>query len=78
MAQETKYLDAFEIIGDDVEFDYFDYRNEEEFVLTPAIIRAGYKVKGGWFTSDGDSFGPLVRAVRAVNQAGENVTITYC
>lgn len=78
MPQETKYLDAFEIIGDDVEFDYSNYRNEEVFVLTPALIRAGYRVRGGWYTSDGDSFGPLIRAVKAVNQAGENLIITYC
>lgn len=75
--QESKFLSVFDIIGDDVEFDYSDYLNEEEQVLSPALIRAGYRVVGNWYTSDGDSFGPLVRAVRVVNQAGENIAVYY-
>lgn len=38
------------------------YSNWEREVATPALEALGYQV-GRWWNEDGDSFGPLVRAV---------------
>lgn len=40
------------------------YVSCERDVIEPALKAAGYTLFGGWFTGDGDSFGPLTRCVR--------------
>ena len=39
-----------------------EYRRWEEEVARPALEAAGWKV-GPFYTSEGDSFGPLIRSV---------------
>lgn len=43
-------------------FDSTYYSRWEREIATPALRAAGYE-PSGWHTTDGDSFGPLVRGV---------------
>ncbi|MCW3019360.1 MAG: hypothetical protein JWN10_1668 [Solirubrobacterales bacterium] len=46
-----------------IEIDYENYRDCEENVIAPALVASGYVLKSGWFTGDGDTFGPLTRCI---------------
>lgn len=56
------FIDLYDILPD-VEIDYERYYTSERDVVNPALIAAGYEIRGPWFTGDGDSFGPLTRCV---------------
>ena len=51
------------------------YREWEEEIAAPALLNRGY-VASNWRTLDGDSFGPLVRAV-TLSKNGVSKTYTY-
>lgn len=53
----------------------YDYTRWEDEIATPALIALGYSVRQ-WWSADGDSFGPLVRAVEVVKD-GVKKTYTY-
>lgn len=44
---------------------FTDYWTTEQEVLSPALREAGYALHCNWYTSEGDSFGPLSRAIQA-------------
>ncbi|HET6285766.1 MAG TPA: hypothetical protein VFG15_03315 [Amycolatopsis sp.] len=71
------YLNIDDIIPT-LPLDFDNYMQCEEEVITPALLEAGYAVTGSWYTSEGDSFGPLSRAVEATNPDGEPVIVVYC
>ena len=75
--EQDYYVNVHDIVGNDVEIDYTSYYDSEQNKLTPAIEKAGYQVIGGWSTSEGDSFGPLSRSLRAINPEGRQVKIFY-
>ncbi|MDB4928309.1 MAG: hypothetical protein JWM10_793 [Myxococcaceae bacterium] len=62
VGEHLTFIDLYEILPD-VEVDYERYAASERDVITPALIAAGYELRGSWFTGDGDSFGPLTRCV---------------
>lgn len=68
------FLDLYELLPN-AAFDFTQYRKCEREVLTPALEALGFKV-GEWWSSDADSFGPLVRAVR-VSKDGKTSIATY-
>ncbi len=66
----TPCLDLYELLPD-IECCYnTDYRRgktysqHEREVLTPALEALGLVMKGEWYSTDGDSFGPLVRGIK--------------
>jgi hypothetical protein len=69
------FVDVYDVLPH-ITIDYQNYWQSERDVINPALIAAGYQV-GPWFTADGDSFGPLVRATRANDPDGRLVTISY-
>ena len=77
---EIEDKDLLDIIGEDLanqpgyatSSGYLDW---ERKVAEPALKGLGYKVRQ-WWTSDGDSFGPLVRAVN-VEREGKREIFYY-
>lgn len=64
---EDDALDLLGLLPEDVVnhkwcFDSYRYADWEWEIATPALLAMGFRV-GRWRTTDGDSFGPLVRAV---------------
>lgn len=64
---ETDEKDLFDILPEELAndprcFDSRRYLEWERDVATPALEAMGYRVSN-WRTTDGDSFGPLVRGV---------------
>lgn len=55
--------------------DPYAYDRMETEIYTPALEKLGYTV-GKWYTSEGDSFGPLSRSV-AVTKDGQSFTVWY-
>jgi len=70
-------IDVFTLVSEEIEFDFTDAFVDELEVLEPALERAGYFTIGHWYTLEGDSFGPLSRAVKALSPAGKHVTLWY-
>lgn len=70
-------VDVFDLDIPIDEFDFNKYYEGELYILNPALSRAGYTLMGRWYTSDGDSFGPLVRSVKAFDPQGKPVTLWY-
>ncbi|WP_165968579.1 hypothetical protein [Saccharopolyspora elongata] len=68
-------MNIYDILPD-ISIDYSNWRQSERDVITPALVAAGYKV-GEWYTADGDSFGPLCRAVSATSPDGKSITVFY-
>ena len=57
-------------------FDYRNYRNHENELLTPRLTEAGFsdiKFRPG----ESDSFGPLIRLVRMTNKEGKRGEAYY-
>jgi hypothetical protein len=77
---EDQNKDLSELIPDEA-FNHKDcchssrYSSWESNVVEPLLVAKGYKVIG-WKTTDGDSFGPLVRAV-VLEKNGERETYFY-
>ena len=70
--------EMFELIGDELEFEgdqLKEYYKWEQQVSTH--LRSKGWIVGTWYTSDGDSFGPLVRAVMAVTPDNIRTRIYY-
>ncbi len=69
-----------EILPDEL-FTHPDYCHSQSYwrwekdVAMPELQKAGFEV-GSWFSTDADSFGPLVRAVR-LTKDGITKTYTY-
>lgn len=65
----------------DVTYDYTDYKNEEQHVLTPALIKLGYKPMFNWYTSASgkvaEQFGSVARSILAISPSGESVIFWY-
>lgn len=76
-ADELNLLDLLpdEIANHPACFDSKRYREWEEEIATPVLLNRGY-VASSWRTVDGDSFGPLVRAV-TLTKDGVAKTYTY-
>jgi hypothetical protein len=73
---KTTYLALHDLLPKaEPEYDLDKYRRCEHEVLTPALEALGYEV-GGWFTGDGDSFGPLTRCVR-VTKDNKSAVVVY-
>ncbi len=70
-------IDVFDILTDLEDFDWENYYEEEQTVLTPALKRHGYRVHGSWYSIEKDSFGPLVRGARAVDPDNNIVILWY-
>lgn len=75
--EQDYYVDVHDIVGNDVEIDYTRFYESEREILTPAIKKAGYRIIGNWWTSEGDSFGPLSRSLKAITPEGRQVQIFY-
>jgi len=58
-------------------FSFKDYYKGEKELLTPQLIKAGYKIRGDWFSLDSDSFGPLVRGIKVITPEGIEGIIQY-
>lgn len=76
----TEELDLLDLLPEEIAnhpacFDSMRYREWEEEIAAPALLNRGY-VASNWRTLDGDSFGPLVRAVD-LTRRGETKTYTY-
>jgi hypothetical protein len=56
------YLWLDEILAD-VVIDYEHFAVCERDIIGPALEEAGFRLRGGWYTGDGDSFGPLTRCI---------------
>lgn len=52
------------------------YTDWEKETAERLLIEKGYKIRG-WFTGDGDSFGPLTRVVRVIAPNGEREELWY-
>jgi hypothetical protein len=77
MAKNVVYVDLYEILPT-VEIDYSHWRKSERDDVNPALRELGYNFRDdGWWSSDSDSFGPLVRALAATDQNGKKVVISY-
>jgi hypothetical protein len=77
MAKNVVYVDLYEILPA-VEIDYSRWYKSERENINPALRDLGYTFRDdGWWSSDGDSFGPLVRALAATDKNGKNVVISY-
>jgi hypothetical protein len=74
------YVDLYEILPT-ISIDYSEWRKSEREHINPALRELGYSFTddgfNGWYTADGDSFGPLVRALRATDPNGNAVIISY-
>ncbi len=57
-------------------FDSKRYREWEEQIATPVLRSLGWEPKN-WRTTDGDSFGPLVRTVTLVRHDGVTKDYSY-
>lgn len=72
--------DLYDLISDEL-CNHRDFCNSTTFrfweqdIATPELIKQGFEV-GSWWTVDGDSFGPLVRAVE-LTKDGEKKVYTY-
>jgi hypothetical protein len=59
----TTYLDLHEILPHVHPPCNRGYAAFERTVITPELVKAGYELRGRWYTGDGDSFGPLTRCI---------------
>lgn len=74
-------LDLLDLLPDEITnhpdcFHSTRYARWEREIATPALRALGYEPKD-WRTTDGDSFGPLVRAVDLSHNGGPAATYTY-
>lgn len=60
----VSYLNLHEILPSLPEIDYEHYVESERDIIAPALMMAGYRLIGSFYTGDGDSFGPLTRCIR--------------
>ena len=67
----------FNIIGDvELKHDYDEYLKMEDEMST--ILRdMRYTLHGNWWTSEGDSFGPLMRSIKATTPDNRRIEIYY-
>lgn len=73
-----EHINVFDILTDAEGFDYDHYIHDERYILTPRLHKLGYMFSADdWFTSEGDSFGPLIRSVHATAPDGTRVTLWY-
>ena len=76
---EQTYVYVYDILPDiEVEYDHDKFHKCEREVISPALRELGYEIgdKPYWYTSEGDSFGPLSRAIRA-SKDGKPVIVWY-
>ena len=71
------------LVGDDSPiywpdtFSFANYSLCECEQLDPQLQSLGWTKVGGWYTAEGDSFGPLSRACRYRTDKGEEVRVWY-
>lgn len=76
-----EWNDLLDLLPDDICnhpacFDSVRFREWEEEIATPALRALGWEPKC-WRTTDGDSFGPLVRGVTLVGSDGTRKDYFY-
>lgn len=76
----TPLLYLTDVIGDSVDYTNFcsstKYDVWETDVAIPALKQLGFKVLGHFYTTEGDSFGPLTRGCR-VEKDGVQYIVWY-
>ncbi|MHB1086752.1 MAG: hypothetical protein ACYCZ0_03325 [Minisyncoccota bacterium] len=77
-AEEAAATDLFDLLDDkEIEgFAFEDYYDGEHDILAPALAARGYR-DVGFYMVEQDSFGPLIRGVRATDPTGKNVRFFY-
>lgn len=77
-AEEAAAVDLFSLLtSKETEgFEFDDYYDGEVTILTPALEARGYS-NVGFYMIEQDSFGPLIRGVRATDTAGKTVRFFY-
>lgn len=73
---DRKHIYIFDLF-EDADVDFNDFYNSERKILNPLLINNGYKIERPWWTSEGDSFGPLSRSCRCTSPEGETVIFFY-
>lgn len=63
MTQDEQTLWLNEVLPDVVP-DYENYYACERDVIGPALRAAGYRLIGGWYCGERDSWGPLSRCIQ--------------
>jgi hypothetical protein len=73
----TTYVNWHELPETKPKIDFDQYRTWEREQGSPYLISLGYELSpGGWYTSEGDSFGPLSRSIHATKD-GARFVIWY-
>lgn len=77
-AEETVAVDLFGFLteAETEGFEFDDYYDGETTILAPALEARGYSDVGFYMVEE-DSFGPLIRGVRATDAAGKTVRFFY-
>lgn len=76
----TGYLSLFDVFPElETNADTFSHNHSkwEQEHAVPAILAGGYKMVRGFYTMDGDSFGPLVRGCIVQGANGNQFFMTY-
>jgi len=76
--EEAMATDLFSLLSDAETdgFEFEDYYDGEVTILAPALEARGYSDVGFYMVEE-DSFGPLIRGVRATDAAGKTVRFFY-
>lgn len=69
------HIDLYDILPD-VDIDYNNYFLSEENIKNE-LLKKGYYPNGNFRTTEGDSFGPLVRTISTQGEDGETYLIFY-
>lgn len=59
------------------DFDINNYAVGEINILIPALESVGYTILGEWYSSEFDSFGPLIRSIKVLTPKLEEVEAFY-
>ena len=75
--EENEALDLMSFLGTEVDkFNFGEYFEGERDILGPALEKRGY-TRISFYMIEQDSFGPLIRGVRATCQCGKRVRFFY-
>jgi len=75
--EEDESLDLMSFLGTDADkFSFEDYYEGERGILGPALEKRGY-TRISFYMIEQDSFGPLIRGVRATCHCGKRVRFFY-
>lgn len=71
------YVDVFDVIDDTKLTKGFEAYPAMEQEMKTLLRQAGFTLHGEFWTSEGDSFGPLSRSIHATSPENERVTLIY-